>query len=230
MKNLAEYGVCEQWRTVLDTVFAEPYMRDVMTFTNGERAQGKTIFPAEENVFRAFAETPLDTVKIVILGQDPYHGMGQAQGLSFSVPEGVRIPPSLRNIFKEIELEYGQNPGPTGDLTRWARQGVMLLNATLTVEEGKAGSHQKKGWEKFTDTVIRIINDKADHVVFMLWGAYAQQKKSLINQNRHLVLEAPHPSPLSAHRGFLGCNHFRDANEYLTRHGRTPVDWLKTNA
>jgi uracil-DNA glycosylase len=161
----------------------------------------------------------------VIIGQDPYHGEGQAHGLSFSVPKGVKPPPSLRNIYKEIEAEYGVKMPSSGDLTGWAAQGVLLLNATLTVEAGNAGSHQKKGWEDFTDAIIRIVNEKCEHVVFMLWGSYAQKKGAHIDRTKHLVLESVHPSPLSAHRGFLGNGHFKSANEYLAKHGRTPIDW-----
>ena len=162
----------------------------------------------------------------MILGQDPYHGEGQAHGLAFSVRKGVRLPPSLKNIYKEIEAEYGMKMPDHGELAGWAQQGVLLLNATLTVQESNAGSHHKRGWEEFTDAIIRAVNEKRQHVVFMLWGSHAQKKGAFIDRKKHLVLEAPHPSPLSAHRGFLGCGHFKKANEYLSRNGYQPIDWF----
>jgi uracil-DNA glycosylase len=176
-------------------------------------------------IFNALNSTPLDSVKVVILGQDPYHGPGQAHGLSFSVPRGVPVPPSLQNIYKELESDLGLMPPAHGDLSSWARQGVLLLNAVLTVEAHKAGSHQGQGWEQFTDRVVSVINDTKDGVVFMLWGSYAQKKGAVIDRSRHLVLTAPHPSPLSAYRGFLGCLHFSQCNEYLQSQGTAPIDW-----
>lgn len=184
------------------------------------------IFPTEERVYRALALTPFDQVKVVILGQDPYHGRGQADGLAFSVPDGVKIPPSLRNIFKEMARDTGQNAeNVSTDLSRWARQGVLLLNTVLTVEEGKAASHANLGWQEITDAVVQALSDNGSHIVFMLWGGYARGKKSLIDSAKHLILEAPHPSPLSAHRGFIGCGHFTAANRFLELKGREPVIW-----
>jgi uracil-DNA glycosylase len=186
-----------------------------------------TIYPPAEKVWHALELTPFDRVRAVILGQDPYHGPGQAHGLAFSVPNGLPTPPSLRNIFKEIanDLYAGQSPDVSTDLTRWARQGVLLLNATLTVEAGKAGSHGKLGWRQITDDIIETLSQRRTHLVFLLWGAHAQSKRSLINTERHLVLEAVHPSPLSAYRGFLGCRHFSKTNAYLQTHGMTPIAW-----
>ncbi len=213
------------WSQPLQQEFSQPYLQGLQAFLLQEKKNGAEIFPQQNHIFQAFNQTPLDQVKVVILGQDPYHGPGQAHGLSFSVPAGVRLPPSLRNIYKEIEAEYGRPMPKSGDLSGWARQGVLLLNATLTVRAGLAGSHQKKGWERFTDAVIHLLNDNHDHLVFMLWGSYGQQKGAFIDRTRHLVLEAPHPSPLSAHRGFLGCDHFKDANAYLDANGRPQIDW-----
>jgi uracil-DNA glycosylase len=214
------------WRDFLKDECAKPYMKSLSKFIVGEISSGLTIFPAQGDVFNALATTDFKDVRVVILGQDPYHGAGQAHGLSFSVRKGVKLPPSLRNIYKEIELEFGMPMPKDGDLTGWAKQGVLLLNATLTVREGNAGSHQKKGWEEFTDAIIREVNDKHSHVVFMLWGAYAQKKGAFIDRTKHLVLESVHPSPLSAHRGFLGCGHFMSANSYLESKGRKAIDWL----
>jgi len=183
------------------------------------------IFPRGSEYFRALDLTPLDEVQVVILGQDPYHGNGQAHGLCFSVRPGVRIPPSLVNIYKELETDLGIPPARHGFLESWAKQGVLLLNSVLTVEESQAASHQGKGWEKFTDAVIRKVNDECDGVVFMLWGSYAQKKAAFVDTERHLVLKSVHPSPLSAHNGFLGCRHFSKANEYLAEQGREPIEW-----
>ncbi|BCS97658.1 uracil-DNA glycosylase [Desulfoluna limicola] len=184
------------------------------------------IFPCEESVYRALSLTSFDQVKVVILGQDPYHGRGQADGLAFSVPDGVKIPPSLRNIFKEVARDTEQNMEKAStDLSRWARQGVLLLNTVLTVEEGKAASHANLGWQKITDAVVQALSDGGVPIVFMLWGGYARSKKSLIDSAKHLILEAPHPSPLSAHRGFIGCGHFTTANRFLDSKGREPVIW-----
>lgn len=213
------------WLHVLEPEFAKAYMGDLRAFLKTEKAAGKTIYPKGDDIFNAMALTRLADIRVVILGQDPYHGPGQAHGLSFSVPPGVAIPPSLQNIYKEIDAEYGPGMPRSGDLTRWARQGVLLLNATLTVEHSLAGSHQRKGWEEFTDAVIRVVAERCEHVVFLLWGSYAQKKGAIIDRARHCVLQSPHPSPLSAHRGFLGNGHFKKANAYLEAHGRQPIDW-----
>lgn len=217
----------KDWLDLLQPEFDRDYMKKLKSFLQTERDAGKTIYPANGNIFNALNTTRLKDIKVVIIGQDPYHGEGQAHGLSFSVPKGVRLPPSLQNIYKEIEAEYGYKMPRTGDLTGWAEQGVLLLNATLTVEHSLAGSHQKKGWEEFTDAVIKAVNEKCENVVFLLWGAYAQKKGAIIDRRRHLVLESVHPSPLSAHRGFLGNGHFKKANDYLEKHGKDRVDWQK---
>lgn len=209
------------WTEAVGREFALPYMQALREFLQREQAAGHIVYPASADIFNALNTTPFDKVQVVILGQDPYHGPDQAHGLSFSVRDGIRIPPSLRNIYKEI----GGAIPRTGNLTPWAKQGVLLLNATLTVQAEKAGSHQGRGWEQFTDAVIRALNDRGEHIVFMLWGSYAQKKGAFIDRKKHLVLEAPHPSPLSAHRGFLGCGHFVKANEYLKQHGRKEIDW-----
>ena len=213
------------WVEPLSGEFAQPYMADLKRFLLAEREAGKRIFPRAANWFRALDLTPLDQVRIVILGQDPYHGEGQAHGLCFSVPNGVRPPPSLVNIFKELNSDLGIQPAPHGFLEHWSAQGVLLLNSVLTVEMGRAASHQNRGWERFTDAVIRIVNEKQEPVVFMLWGSYAQKKAAFVDQSRHLVLKAPHPSPLSAHSGFFGCRHFSQANAFLEAHGQPPIDW-----
>lgn len=214
----------ESWKEVLVQTFDQPYFQNIVTFVKDEYSKGK-VFPPGKDIFNAFEYCPIDQVKVVILGQDPYHGDGQAHGLSFSVKPGVPFPPSLMNIFKEIKADLGKEMPPNGDLSRWAKQGVFLLNATLTVRAHQAGSHQKKGWEEFTDSVIRSISLERKDVVFLLWGAYAQKKADLIDSHKHLILKAPHPSPLSAHRGFLGCKHFSKANEYLTSKGLDPIVW-----
>lgn len=213
------------WDRHLAPALAAPTYKNLQHFLERERLAGEVVYPAAANVFRAFNATPFESVRVVILGQDPYHGEGQAHGLSFSVPAGVKLPPSLRNIYKEIAAEYDVTMPSSGDLTGWAGQGVLLLNATLTVKNAAAGSHQKKGWEEFTDAAIQALNAQHKNLVFMLWGSYAQQKGAFIDRSKHLVLEAPHPSPLSAHRGFLGCGHFKKANEYLAAHGFSPIDW-----
>jgi uracil-DNA glycosylase len=213
------------WLAPLSSEFAQPYMAELKRFLLAERDAGKRIFPRAANWFRALDLTPLDQVRAVILGQDPYHGEGQAHGLCFSVPNGVRPPPSLVNIFKELRSDLGIQPSPHGFLEHWAAQGVLLLNSVLTVEMGRAASHQNRGWERFTDAVVRIVNDKREPVVFMLWGSYAQKKAAFVDQSRHLVLKAPHPSPLSAHGGFFGCKHFSLANAFLEAHGQSPIDW-----
>jgi uracil-DNA glycosylase len=215
------------WRAHLQTFIDSAAYRPLCTFVDEQIAAGKTVYPAE--VFRALRLTNPDDVKIVIVGQDPYHGDDkghpQAHGLAFSVPSPVRPPPSLRNIFKEINAEFGYAMPAHGCLDAWARQGVLLLNTVLTVEQGKAASHAKRGWEACTDTLIRELAHRHEHLVFMLWGAHAQAKRALLDARPHCVLEAPHPSPLSAHRGFLGCRHFLLANDYLVEHGRAPIDW-----
>lgn len=212
------------WKKVLEPVFQSESFINLTSFVKEEYSR-ENIFPEGKNIFNAFWHCPLDQIKVVILGQDPYHGPGQAHGLSFSVKPGIPFPPSLLNIFKEIKNDLGKDLPSNGDLTRWADQGVFLLNATLTVRAHQAGSHQKKGWEEFTDEVIKKISEKREHVVFLLWGAYAQKKAELIDVSKHLILKAPHPSPLSAHRGFLGCGHFSKSNEYLISKGINPIEW-----
>jgi len=213
------------WKARVGDYFERPEMQRLSDFLRAELRAGKTIYPAPKRIFAALDATPFEQVKVVILGQDPYHGPGQAHGLCFSVLPGVPIPPSLENIFKEIERDLGLPRPDHGCLLPWARQGVLLLNAVLTVERGLAGSHQGKGWEGFTDSVIDALNRARDGLVFMLWGSYAQAKGKLIDTRRHRVLKAPHPSPLSAHRGFLGCGHFSAANAWLSEHGIGPIDW-----
>lgn len=213
------------WNAILADEFKSDYMRDLNEFLMAEEQAGKAIFPSHENRFRALDLTPLENVKIVILGQDPYHGAGQAHGLSFSVQQGVRIAPSLRNIYKELHSDIGMDIPDHGFLEGWAKQGVLLLNTCLSVEESNAGSHQGKGWERFTDSVIAAVNDLESPVVFMLWGAYAQKKADMIDSEKHCILQTTHPSPLSAHRGFLGCKHFSKANEFLNNNGITPIEW-----
>jgi uracil-DNA glycosylase len=215
----------ESWRDVLGPEFSNPYMSELRRFLLTEKEAGKRIFPKGSEYFRALDLTPLDHVKVVILGQDPYHGYGQAHGLCFSVRPGTRIPPSLVNIYKELQSDLGISPARHGFLEHWARQGVLLLNSVLTVEEGKAAAHQGRGWERFTDAVIRAVNERCDGVVFMLWGSYAQKKASVVDQKKHLVLKAPHPSPLSAHNGFFGSRHFSQANDFLLSRGKQPIDW-----
>ena len=215
----------DSWLSELQGEFEQPYMQQLRAFLQQEKAAGKTVFPPGPRVFNALNSTPLDQVRVVIIGQDPYHGPGQAHGLSFSVPPGVRTPPSLQNIFKEIHRDLGLPIPPHGCLQSWAEQGVLLLNAVLTVEQAQAGSHAKRGWERFTSRVIEIINARREHCVFLLWGSYAQRKGEQIDRQRHCVLTSVHPSPLSAHRGFIGNGHFSAANQYLVEHGLTPIDW-----
>lgn len=215
----------EQWLKHLEPEFEQDYMRELSEFLRTEKVAGKVIYPSGDKIFAAMNTTPLDRVKVVIIGQDPYHGPNQAHGLSFSVPPGVMVPPSLKNIYKELHSDLGCMIPAHGHLIDWANQGVLLLNAVLTVQQANAGSHQGKGWERFTDQIINVVNQQCENVVFLLWGAYAQKKGQVIDRSRHLVLHAPHPSPLSAHRGFLGCKHFSQANEYLTANGKTPIDW-----
>ena len=235
------------WKERLANEFDRSYFKDLSTFVHGAY-KSATVYPPPKNIFRAFDLCPFEKVEVVILGQDPYHGPGQANGLCFAVDEGTRLPPSLKNIFKEIENEYPSGTeiapqiqeatkaralrslgeaGKKGDLSRWATQGVLLLNATLTVAAHEAGSHQGKGWEEFTDAAVRALSAERDNLVFMLWGNYAKNKGAHIDRSKHLVLEAAHPSPFSAYSGFFGCNHFKLANDYLVAHNKKPLDWLK---
>ncbi len=226
---MAEPRLHPSWLEPLRQEFADPYMAALREFLLAEKAAGKRIFPKSDNWFRALDLTPLEQVRVVILGQDPYHGEGQAHGLCFSVQPGVRTPPSLQNIYKEMEADLGIPRARHGFLEHWASQGVLLLNAVLTVQMGTAASHQGRGWERFTDAVIRLVNARPEPVVFLLWGSHAQKKAAFVDSidkgGRHLVLKAPHPSPLSAHTGFLGCGHFSKANDFLTSRGMEPIDW-----
>lgn len=214
----------EQWKNILREEFEKEYFANLVQILHQEKKNRKIIYPPGGLIFNAFELTPFDEVKVVILGQDPYHGAGQAHGLSFSVPDGVQAPPSLKNIYKEIEDDLRVTIRKNGNLENWARQGVFLLNAALTVRAGEPTSHGNIGWDKFTDAVIKTISDKKEGVVFLLWGNYARGKRDLIDRNKHYVLEAPHPSPL-ARGAFFGCKHFSRCNEYLASHGKTPVDW-----
>jgi len=214
----------ESWSNVLNQEFEKTYFQGLIEFVKQEYAS-KTIYPKGKDIFRAFDACPFDEVKVVILGQDPYHGPGQANGLCFSVREGITFPPSLVNIFKEIKNDLGKDIPPHGSLERWAKQGVLLLNATLTVRAHQAGSHQNKGWETFTDAVVQALATQKKNLVYMLWGSYAQKKAAIVNPKENLVLKSPHPSPLSAHRGFLGCGHFSKANQYLAEHGLGEIEW-----
>jgi len=227
----------ESWKRVLLDEFDKQYMRNLRAFLVKERESNKTIYPRGPEIFAALDLTPLENVRVVIIGQDPYHGPNQAHGLCFSVQPGVEEPPSLLNIFEEINTDMADPnvPGGRADghlapghgcLTSWARQGVLLLNAVLTVERGRAGSHQGRGWETFTDRIVEILNEQRVGIVFMLWGTYAQKKGAIVDRRRHCVLSSPHPSPLSAHRGFFGCRHFSKANRYLVEHGQKPIDWF----
>jgi uracil-DNA glycosylase len=213
------------WMNVLKEEFSKPYFKQLVLHLKTERQLGKTIYPAGRFIFNAFDATPFQNVKVVILGQDPYHGPGQAHGLSFSVPAGVALPPSLLNIFKELQSDIGLSMPSQGDLTHWAQRGVFLLNASLTVRQGEPMSHAQIGWATFTDTVISLLSEKRENLVFMLWGKFAKEKTVLIDEKKHLVLKAAHPSPLSAHQGFLGCRHFSEANQYLVKKGIDPIDW-----
>lgn len=215
----------ESWKEMLKDEFAKPYFQSIVLHLKTERQQGKTIYPPGSLIFNAFNTTPIDQVKVVILGQDPYHGPNQAHGLCFSVQAGVPPPPSLVNIFKELQEDLGIRIPNHGNLTQWAKQGVFLLNASLTVRAGEPMSHAKIGWATFTDTVIKKISEERPHVVFLLWGKFAQEKKILIDEDKHCILKAAHPSPLSAHAGFFGCKHFSKANAYLVSKGIDPVDW-----
>ncbi len=213
------------WDKELKQQYESPYMTELQNFIKSERALGKAIYPTESEVFNAFKYTPLDQVKVVILGQDPYHGEGQAHGLAFSVRKGVPLPPSLRNIYKELQSDLGISPPPHGNLENWARQGVLLLNTVLTVEGGKAGSHHNKGWEQFTDSVIDMLNEKKENLVFILWGSPAQKKARKVDPNKHHLIVSVHPSPLSAHRGFFGTRPFSKTNDYLFSKQIKPIEW-----
>ncbi len=213
------------WKARLADQFSQPYMEQLRAFLLAEKSAGRVVYPPGDEIFNAFNMAPWDKVRVVILGQDPYHGPGQAHGLCFSVKPGIPLPPSLRNIFREVGSDVGAHTGACGCLVPWARQGVLLLNSVLTVERGRAAAHEGKGWERFTDRVIEVLSAEREGLVFMLWGSYAQRKGSIIDGRRHLVLRAPHPSPLSASRGFFGCQHFSRANDYLLSNGQDPVDW-----
>ena len=215
----------ESWKTALSDEFSKPYFKNLISFLKQEKADGKTIYPAGSLIFNAYNTTPIDDVRVVILGQDPYHNPGQAMGLSFSVPKGVTVPPSLRNIYKELGTSTGLEKPSHGDLTKWADQGVFLLNSMLTVERNNPGSHQRSGWQYFTDATIKAISDQREHVVFLLWGAFAKKKGALVDESKHLVLTSAHPSPFSADRGFFGNDHFNKANAYLAEHGYDKIDW-----
>lgn len=223
--DLSKLELKESWQRVIGDEFDKPYMQQLQTFLTLECSAGKTIFPASNEIFNALNTTAFDNVKVVILGQDPYHGNHQAHGLSFSVPAGVAVPPSLRNIYKELQRSMGVSTPSHGCLVTWAEQGVLLLNATLTVEQACAGSHQKKGWEIFTDNIIFQLASRRENIVFILWGAYAQKKGKLLDAKKHCVLVSSHPSPLSAHRGFMGNDHFVKANDYLQKNGQVAIDW-----
>lgn len=216
--------IASNWKSLLSEEFEKPYFQQLTTFVRDEY-KGQTVYPKGLDIFKAFDRCDFDDVKVVIIGQDPYHGPGQANGLCFSVHEGVRLPPSLMNIFKEIRDDLGKPIPTSGDLERWAKQGVLLLNATLTVKANCPGSHQNRGWETFTDAVIKKISDEKEGVVFLLWGAYAQKKGEIIDRNKHLVLMSAHPSPFSADRGFFGCRHFSKTNAYLKSKGKAEIDW-----
>jgi len=225
MENSREISIGPSWKTALSEEFGQPYFGALIDFVKSEY-KSRRCFPPGRQIFAAFDACPFDSVKAVIIGQDPYHGHGQAHGLCFSVNDGIDFPPSLRNIFREVHDDLGKPVPASGNLDRWARQGVLLLNATLTVVEGQAGSHQNKGWEKFTDAVIRTVSDKKSNVVFLLWGGYARQKRGLIDVSKHCILESGHPSPLSANKGhWFGNRHFSKANAYLESVGKKPVDW-----
>lgn len=222
---MSEKKLENSWMQRVGPEFEKDYMIQLKDFLTKRRSQNARIFPEMKNLFQALNTTTFDDVKVVILGQDPYHGLGQAHGLSFSVPEGVAKPPSLQNIFKELNEDLGFVIPTTGNLHPWARQGVLLLNSVLTVEEGKPGSHQNQGWEKFTDKIVSVLNEERQNLVFVLWGAYSQKKGAFINKQKHLVLQSAHPSPLSSYRGFFGSRPFSKINEYLVKTHQTPIDW-----
>lgn len=222
---MANIKLSDSWHNHLQSEFQADYMKKLKKFLQTEYESGKIIYPEAKKYFNALDLVDLKNVKVVILGQDPYHGPGQAHGLSFSVPEGVRLPPSLQNIFKELKTDLGKEIPKSGNLERWAKQGVLLLNSVLTVEDGKPAAHQKKGWEQFTDKIIEAVDRECEHVVFILWGAYAQKKGSIVDRSKHLVLESVHPSPLSSHRGFFGSKPFSQSNKWLKAKGLEPIDW-----
>lgn len=217
--------LCDSWQRVIGDQFDQPYMHNLRAFLAAEKQAGKVIYPKGADIFNALNHTPFEKVCVVILGQDPYHGPNQAHGLCFSVQQGVPPPPSLVNIFKELQSDLGITPPTHGNLTAWADQGVLLLNAVLTVEQANAGSHQGKGWEIFTNRIVQMLNEQREHLVFLLWGSYAIKKGQFIDRQKHLVLTAPHPSPLSVYRGFFGCKHFSQANGYLADHGYAQIVW-----
>ncbi len=221
---MVDVKIEQSWKDVLSSEFDKDYFIKLTDFVRGEYLAGKRVFPAAKNIFNAFNLCPFDNVKVVIIGQDPYHEPGQAHGLCFSVPNGITPPPSLVNIYKEIESDLGRPSKTNGDLTSWANQGVLLLNSTLTVAAHLAASHAGHGWEEFTDAVIRALSGR-EGIVYMLWGSYAQRKAAIVDETKNLVLKTVHPSPLSAYRGFFGCKHFSRANNYLTEHGKTAIDW-----
>ena len=221
---MAEVRIAQDWKEVLREEFTKPYFDELVEFVKQEYASG-TVYPAGGNIFRAFDKCPFDKIKVVIIGQDPYHGPGQANGLCFSVASGVQFPPSLQNIFKEVHSDIGTPIPDSGELDRWAEQGVLLLNSVLTVRAHQAASHAGRGWERFTDAVVRAIAERKDQIVYMLWGSYAQKKGAIANPQSNLILKAVHPSPLSAYRGFFGCRHFSEANKYLESVGKTPIIW-----
>lgn len=225
MNDAKKVQLHESWLTRLHDEFEQDYMHELREFLLIRKQHRAVIYPPGKQIFNALDSTPFDRVRVVILGQDPYHGPGQAHGLCFSVQPDVKVPPSLLNIYREIESDLGIVPPRHGYLQSWAEQGVLLLNAVLTVERGQAGSHQGKGWERFTDTIVQLLNEEREGLVFMLWGNYARQKGAVINRRKHLILNAPHPSPLSAHQGFFGCRHFSQANRYLEDRGQPPIDW-----
>lgn len=220
-----EVAIEPSWKAVLSDEFEKDYFKELRAFVRSEFLSTK-VYPPPQFVFHAFSLCPFDQVRVVILGQDPYHGVGQAHGLCFSVPENIQVPPSLQNIYKEIQSDVGGEIPKHGNLEHWARQGVLLLNATLTVRAHVAGSHQHKGWENFTDTVIQAISEKKENIVFLLWGNYARAKRALIDPGKHCILESSHPSPFSAHNGFFGNKHFSQTNEYLAQHGKKPIFWF----
>jgi len=227
---MTDFKLPQGWQAALQDELSADYMATLARFLTAGKDAGRLSYPADNAWFRALELTPLDQVKVVILGQDPYHGPGQAHGLSFSVPPGVRPPPSLINIYKELEADMGIARASHGFLEHWARQGVLLLNSVLTVEQAKAASHRKKGWERFTDAIVRAVSDNQNPAVFILWGAYAQSKAASVDGARHLILKAAHPSPLSAHNGFWGCKHFSQCNAFLTSKGQSPIDWKLPDA
>jgi uracil-DNA glycosylase len=221
---MSEVRLHPSWKAVLNDQFERPYFNSLITFVKDEYAH-HTVYPPGNRIFSALDHTPFEKVKVVILGQDPYHGPGQANGLCFSVNDGMALPPSLKNIFSEIQSDLGVEPPKNGNLERWADQGVLLLNATLTVRAHEAGSHQKRGWEQFTDAVISAVSENRENVVFLLWGSYAQKKGCVIDNKKHLILKSPHPSPLSSYRGFFGCKHFSKANSYLKGQSKKEIVW-----